>query len=213
MQSFTAFSLALLSLSSLAAAAATKADEIRVLYRWVEDNNEQGIAAFANDTLIGASCEAKLDQGSFSISFSVDDDPSNGTISVNGKDYRFGWSADESSPWCGRAYGGGVVELDCAVPMKGDFKAVTAGPAENCFSRDYAPFDINSKSMALLGFTNGVPVESAPAKGEDDSEERSLDLGKRQCSVGGFTTLVGNGNPHQNYYHSQLTVGMTFKGI
>ncbi|KAF4875423.1 hypothetical protein CGCSCA1_v005578 [Colletotrichum siamense] len=200
--------------SALAAPTITRRDDaqlqqVQVVYQ--ECNTATSVEVFSSGTVVAEACSNTLDTDSFAalpITFAVDRTGA-GTVTVGSTTYKIHEKKEISGGIvCGRLFDGGesVVSCDIAVP---------AGMAFQSLSRRHECIPDGETTMArALRIRN--PEQDLQARyiapipfltsGETDTNADKREIGKRQgCYPQKWTELVGDGNPHQNYYHSQIT--------
>lgn len=158
------------------------------------------MALDGSGSVIDSAWDGTLNKGSFSkfpITISLDKPPSSvGTISVGGKSYPLrSDDSDAAGPDCARIYTDSFVEIDCLIPMGKSFNPKASGDAADT---------VDLGSTFLLKQLDAELSDGQPA----------ANLTKRLvgpnvipiCEDQSSTNLVGNGNPHQNYYNEQISV-------
>ncbi|CZR64860.1 uncharacterized protein PAC_14759 [Phialocephala subalpina] len=145
-------------------------------------NHPQGpITDAATSQIVGYSCSNKLGIGSFSdLPNSADvDENGSSTITIGSTTYKVRENPDISGGiTCTRVFNAVEMYMTCSasVPSSLDLKPVTK--RENCFSSGSPSMD-----MAATSILNSVGAPPA----------------------GNVTTIIGDGNPHQNYLLKQLS--------
>ena len=119
------------------------------------------------------------------MSFAVDDNGF-GKVNVNGKTYKVHSKPEYSGGIaCSKAYGLDLAEIDCIIPWTGDFdlSEIPANETRSCFDNERLAVEANFLTVSKRqGGGNGG------------------------CLPGAATGLVDDGDPHQNYFHKQITV-------
>ena len=206
------FSFLALLVESLAGAIPSGAG-ITLQYRWTSNNSQQSIAAFASDgAALASACSNTLDTGSFSttpILLQIDSPRSaSGNISVGGTSYPLHSNpADRDSPVCLRVYNEDVVEVQCSIALKMIVRPTpdSANATDDCFTENKTPSMLDFRSSLISPNTDNSTSEPAqhlstvPAK-------RSSKLVPKQCVTSHSTIKIGDGDPHQNFLHKQVSV-------
>jgi hypothetical protein len=100
----------------------------------------------------------------------------------------------------GAIYDPSELHVECLAPWPADVELVElpASAAQPCF-------DGHLTRRAVYDVDEGVPT---PLLSRDMQLEAPAKENKRQvtCMPVGDSRLVGNGNPHQNYQHTQISV-------
>ena len=186
---------------------------ITVLYRYENNPDNHGIAAFdSTGLLIGYACNSTLNSGDFArhpIRIDTDRDAA-GHIHVDGKIYPIHSKSEYSGgPTCSRIYNDEMSEINCSIAMPSDFKG-TEVPLEQthtCFGPDYAAFDLSQGirriDPSLAGKAAHPP--SAGSQAGVDLATYYTSLGKR-CITESETEPAQNISPHQQFWEEQLTV-------
>ncbi|KAI8237974.1 hypothetical protein K4K57_002919 [Colletotrichum sp. SAR 10_99] len=200
--------------SALAAPALTRHDEpqlqqVQVVYQ--KCDTATSIEVFSGGTVVAEACSNTLDTGSFAalpITFAVDRTGA-GTVTVGSTTYKIHEKKEISGGIvCGRLFDGGesVVSCDIAVPASMAFQSLSKRHecipgGETTMARALRirnpEQELQTRYIAPIPFLTSV---------ETDTNTDNREIGKRQgCYPQKWTELVGDGNPHQNYYHSQIT--------
>ncbi|KAH0420091.1 hypothetical protein CcaCcLH18_14188 [Colletotrichum camelliae] len=200
--------------SALAAPALSRRDEpqlqqVQVVYQ--ECDTATSVEVLSGGTVVAEACSNTLDTGSFAalpIKFDVDRTGA-GTVTVGSTTYKIHEKKEISGGIvCGRLFDGGesVVSCDISVPASMPFQSLSrrhecipdgATTMARALQIRNPEQDLQARYIAPIPF-----LISDDANTNADKRE----LGKRQgCYPQKWTELVGDGNPHQNYYHSQIT--------
>ncbi|KAF0331288.1 hypothetical protein RB213_001369 [Colletotrichum asianum] len=180
--------------------------QVQIVYQ--ECATATSVEVFSAGTVVAEACSNTLDTGSFAalpITFAVDR-TSAGTVTVGSTTYKIHEKKEISGGIvCGRLFDGGesVVSCDIAVPagMSLSRRHECIPDGETTMARALRvrkpEQDLQARYIAPIPFLTS---------GETGTNTDKREIGKRQgCYPQKWTELVGDGNPHQNYYHSQIT--------
>lgn len=166
--------------------------------------------------LWASSCSSKLDDGPFHdfVIAAEFDHVGSGHIMVGPQTYVIHENPSVSGGIiCGAMYNDEDILVTCKLFIPGRllYSAKRATPP-NCATQglDKEQSRLKAHLSALLSpntsFTKNDEMANCDADVSDQGFAQ-LDRPKRSaCTVGIFTELVGDGNPHQNYHHRQITV-------
>ncbi|KAH7263769.1 hypothetical protein BKA59DRAFT_449962 [Fusarium tricinctum] len=186
-------------------------------------NSKSAITVWNNEQteVLGKSCTNSLADGAFvkhAISFSVSENGA-GNVTVGDNTYRIG-DGDAGSIACGRISEQHELIVNCVVPVKGlgaDPKPLAKRSLRECFPD--GPLEVAKAMDVFEGKVDGeIPSEvlsqvSELSQKEIDDAVKAAGLSKRQCGQWFTQTRpVGNGNPHQNPLHIQLSEPMECGG-
>ncbi|KAH6888424.1 hypothetical protein B0T10DRAFT_488155 [Thelonectria olida] len=171
----------------LAAAAAL---EVQLVWRLEKDSGKTSLSAYssAKGSLVAETCGSTLKADS-DIDFSDVNEDGSGNFTVGDDSYRVHAKAKFSGgPACSKTFNQEFALVQCS-GVEWTAKNAVQGNATHCFENDYS-------SRAL---------ESIQRRGQTH-EMHSRGLDERQyCTWYTTTSLVGDGNPHQNFLHKQLS--------
>jgi hypothetical protein len=159
------------------------------------------------------SCSRTLASGSFAsapLAFTVNEQGA-GSLSVGPQNYTIHDDAEISGGIvCGRAASNDEVVVSCEVPVPSSLKlqSLSKRDLQDCFPR--GPVEL-SRLLAALESDSTVTSTNVAASSVPETRDIAAGaVGKRQGNICGIwtsnTRLVGNGNPHQNPLHIQLSV-------
>lgn len=183
--------------------------EVNVMIQQVKSTSETDIAVVSQDTskILGYSCSSTLSSGAFAdlpITADIDENGA-GTLTVGSTTYKVHEDRDTSGGIaCARIFNDGESFLDCAVPVPSSVKLSPVSDQETtCFNSGVIP-SLQSAYKSMLAQQG--PPETAKLTRRDLSSSRPV-LDERQCGIWSASSqVVGDGNPHQNYYLKQLSV-------
>jgi hypothetical protein len=154
-----------------------------------------------DDTILAKSCGNTLE----SLTFRVDDN-GQGTFTVGSNTFDIR-SESQDGVSCTRIFDNRIATVECFnVTMEIPETATVS--ADDCFKDDDAKLSFH----ALKTRNVKIVRESSIAPTEDDSHGTTpanpFRLHARQfiCTKSNDVRLVGDGNPHQNQYHRQMSV-------
>ena len=197
MRFFTTFS----SIIAVATAVAVPSD---VELEWIKDKatGHTMLSIFnpKDHVLIASSCGSKLN-AHVPIDFSNVDDNGSGSFTVGGKSFVV-HSEVENGPVCTKKYNGDATVVDCS-GFKWDNKGLHIARGIDC----------PSAHMQTHFMRQPHARRSVEAKQESPQPrnpiENAIDVAARQAvpcpSQGSRIDLVGDGDPHQNYWNEQLS--------
>lgn len=185
------------------------AQEVNVMIQQVKSTSETDIAVVSQNTseILGYSCSSTLNSGAFAdlpITAYIDENGA-GTLTVGSTTYKVHEDRDTSGGIaCARIFNDGESFLDCAVPVPSSLNLSPISDQETaCFNSGVIP-SLQSAYKSMLAQQG--PPETANLTRRDLSSSRPV-LDERQCGIWSASSqVVGDGNPHQNYYLKQLSV-------
>lgn len=207
MHSIVATSVLVLPL--VTAAVIPKGTQIGLSYKWDRMSNGKLIQAFTSDgSLVASACADGLERDGFAlepVSFLVDPEhPWDGTISVGGVQHDFGYYEHNTTehPRCALAYNEDFFEVSCQLHYGPglDMPAIEPPSISECFLPELVPG---------LGYQNFHLTDTSRARPVAAWNESS-DLVPRQSTSRRGTVRVGDGNPHQDPWHNQVTVCVAY---
>lgn len=178
-------------------AAATAAD-VSITWRHEKSSGSTSltIREAKGDTVLAETCGNTLG----SLNFVNADENGAGNLTVGGATFDIS-SRVQDGVSCTRTYNGDIAVVDCS----GISFEVPKGTAQsaNCFN------DENAKASFLaLNRRNMVLHVPTPTEKRSTPAQMFKLRGRQQCHSEETTYPVGDGNPHQNYYHKQLSVSI-----
>lgn len=197
----TLISFLLLSIEAMA-------EDIMILYAQAADSTHQITAYTLNGSIIDSACSSTLNSNQFSklpITVNIMNATSTDATIVVGRS-TFPLTDDpkgNKEPSCGLMWTSSLLEVACQVPVPSNFDLTQASDAGSSPCSLYTLLPDTSWM-----YPTQYPTESlAESNGTSDSvSTRSRLLERRQCATTHSTVRLGNGNPHQNYYHQQTSV-------
>lgn len=192
----------LLALSTLVAS--IFADEVSVTWRHELSSGRTALEILdLNNTILAESCGSKIG----TLDFSSVDKHGGGSFAVGNKTYAV-LSQPDDGPICNRIYNHDIAIVECtgvnyAVPED------VAKPANNCFLHE----DNNAVFERLRSRNANVQSAGLAVGGASSPSFYSRILGSRSngepsCQMRSQTSLVGDGDPHQNFYDKQISVSV-----
>jgi hypothetical protein len=188
------------TLFALPAFAATAlAGEVFVTWRHELSTGKTALEIQGTDkSVLAESCSSKIG----SLDFSDVDEHGGGSFTVGDKKFAV-LSQPEDGPVCSRIYNGDIAVVECT-GVDYDVPAGSATSAEDCFSHEENKMAFRSlRSRSEDARSASAPVEQPPTM----PAFHSRILGSRQttCISNTDVVLVGDGNPHQNFLHKQIS--------
>lgn len=199
--------------------------EVNVVLQVKKSTSEAAIDVWneAHDAIWAQSCSRSINTGPFQdneLVFNVDDNGA-GTIRIGDKTYAIRDREDKSGGIvCGRVVSDNELVVSCHVPIPSStpLQKLRRRDLASCFPKGghvdlstlLATFERNS--TAEWDNINNDPPVVAEAEAEAPAPEATANItrsiGRRQiyCNVKKGTRRVGNGNPHTNPLHIQLSV-------
>ncbi|RYP03435.1 hypothetical protein DL764_005151 [Monosporascus ibericus] len=161
--------------------------------------------------VFGKSCSGTLNSGAFAaLPISVElDDSSASNLSIGSAKYSVHKNVNVSSGiTCGRMYddAGIFVSCDATLPASLELNPLDKRDEPACFANNTPT--LQSHKIAIM---EGASAPLALTNVNLTDAEELAALEKRQGAYGPWsatTWKVGNGNPHQNYFHKQLSENM-----
>lgn len=185
--------------------------EVHVMIQQVLSTGETDIAvvSLGSSEIFGYSCSNELKSGAFSnlpIAAKVDEKGA-GTITVGSTTYKVHEDPETSGGiTCARIYTDGESFLNCAVPVP---SSVNLSPVGNqkatCFNSGIVP-SLQRAYKSLLA-QQPAPEPTANLTRRDVPPSGHVLDERQACGIwSDASQMVGNGNPHQNYFDKQLSV-------
>ncbi|KAK4119692.1 hypothetical protein N657DRAFT_603964 [Parathielavia appendiculata] len=200
---------------ALQLAAGTKA--INVVLQINKATSEAAIDVLDENksTVFAHSCSRTLASGSFAsspLAFTVNEQGA-GTLSVGPQTYTIHDQVEYSGGIvCGRVASPGEVVVSCQVPVPSSLQlhSLNKRDLQDCFP--HGPVEL-SKVVEALESEGAVTSANDTVSSVTETQDVAADAAdKRQynpCSIwSSATIMVGNGNPHQNPLHIQLSEPM-----
>ena len=167
----------------------------------------------AQSEILAKSCSNSLNSGPFKehpVVFSINE-IGTGTLKVGNSSYLIGGGEATNVIDCGRIVSPNELAVHCVipVPISLDLKPLNKRGLTECFPD--GPLSI-SRAMAVLDGRVATNISSQLDHPEMDqtrqdvAKRMNVDKRQRQCGFYDRTELVGNGDPHQNPLHIQLSV-------
>jgi hypothetical protein len=185
-------------------AASVLADEVFVTWRHELSSGKTALEILGADKApLAESCSSKIG----SLDFSNVDSHGGGSFTVGDKKYDV-LSQPADGPVCSRIYNDDIAVVECT-GVDYDVPEGAATSAEDCFSHEESKTAFRSlKSRSADMYS----ASTAPAEKPAMPSFHSRILGSRQttCVSNTDVTLVGDGDPHQNYLHKQISVSAHF---
>jgi hypothetical protein len=186
--------------------------EVNVIVQQIKSTSERDIAVIDKETsqVLGHACSNTLSSGAFAnfpISADLDQNGA-GSIIVGTNTYQVHENPEISGGiTCGRMYNNVESFTACNISVPASLELTPLGKKDNinCFTDGTIP---SFQKVASLIPTASASVPLIPEMTNLTAKEVALPMEKRQndCPWSETTILVGDGNPHQNYYYSQLSV-------
>ncbi|RYP57212.1 hypothetical protein DL770_010717 [Monosporascus sp. CRB-9-2] len=187
----------------------------QVIIRVQVDKNTSDIdlAVLDKETfqVLAKSCSNTLKSGAFAtlpISAELDNTGA-GTLSIGSVKYNVHENADVSGGiTCGRIYDDAEIFVSCdaTLPTSLELNPLDKRDEPPCFANNTPT--LQSHEIAMM---EGASAPLALTKVSPTNAEALAALEKRQGACGAWsatTWLIGDGNPHQNYWHQQLSENM-----
>ncbi len=188
---------ALLALSAFAAS--VLANAVSVIWRHELSSGKTALEILGADkAVLAESCSSKIG----SLDLSNVDEHGGGFFDVNDKKYEV-VSQPENGPVCTRIYNGDIAIVECT-GVDYDVPKGVETSADDCFSHE----ENKATFRSLRSRSDNVHGASAPSDQPAMPSFHSRILGSRQttCISNTDVVKVGDGDPHQNYLHKQISV-------
>ncbi|EAT81080.2 hypothetical protein SNOG_11372 [Parastagonospora nodorum SN15] len=174
------------------------AKEVFVTYRYERSSGRTALEIQGADkAVLAESCSSKIG----SLDFSNLEQDGRGFFTVGDKKFEV-LSNPEDGPVCTRIYDEAIAVVECT-GVDYDVPESAATSAEDCFFHE----DNKAAFRTLKSRSENLHLVGAPVEKPVMPPFHSRILGSRQaCMFSQYNTkLVGDGNPHQNYLHKQLS--------
>jgi hypothetical protein len=183
-------------------AASVIASEVFVTWRHELSTGKTALEVQGTDkSVLAESCSSKIG----SLDFSNVDEHGGGFFTVGDNKFAV-TSKPENGPACHRIYNNDIAVVECT-GVDADVPTGMIASEDGCFSHEENKVAFRS----LRSRSEDVLNASLPVEGPSMPAFHSRILGSRQsCISNTDTTLVGDGNPHQNFLHKQISVGTIF---
>ncbi|KAK3331342.1 hypothetical protein B0H66DRAFT_587557 [Apodospora peruviana] len=184
--------------------------------------------------ILGYSCSAELSSGAFQdspITFDIDANRDGaGNLTIGAHTYAIHDDVNLSGGIsCGRISSPGEIMIKCLVPLSGDLASAELAPLNkrdlaSCFQKSFDLLQVMSSLEGGTEMTAASELQEFTAEHEVELGQDAIDIeghnhtgtlaqrqGTRLCETSPrihFTERVGNGNPHQNPRHVQLSEPM-----
>ncbi|RBA17472.1 hypothetical protein FPRO05_02196 [Fusarium proliferatum] len=169
------------------------AADVQVTWRLEKDTKASSVSATGSDGKVIAEACGSIIHAKYPIDFSDIDDTGSGNFTVGDASYLVHslpeWSG---GPACSRIFNPQYTLVQCS-NVTWDSTDVVKDKADACFSDSTTDGELQSLQRRSLSHEMHSP---------------GAELEKRQTFCSGWftrTRLVGDGDPHQNYYHKQLS--------
>ncbi|KAF5628128.1 uncharacterized protein FTJAE_9003 [Fusarium tjaetaba] len=169
------------------------AADVQVTWRLEKDTKASSVSAMGSDGKVIAEACGSIIHAKYPIDFSDVDDTGSGNFTVGDASYLVHslpqWSG---GPACSRIFSPQYTLIQCS-NVTWDSTDVVKDKADGCFADSSTDGELQSLQRRSLSH---------------EMHSRGTELEKRQTFCSGWftrTTLVGDGDPHQNYFHKQLS--------
>ncbi|KAF5975483.1 hypothetical protein FCOIX_7669 [Fusarium coicis] len=169
------------------------AADVQVTWRLEKDTKASSVSAMGSDGKVVAESCGSIIHAKYPIDFSDVDDTGTGNFTVGDASYLVHslpeWSG---GPACSRIFNPQYTLVQCS-NVTWDSTDVVKEKADGCFADSATDGELQSLQRRSLSH---------------EMHSRGGELEKRQTFCSGWftrTTLVGDGDPHQNYFHKQLS--------
>jgi hypothetical protein len=174
------------------------ANDVFVTWRHELSTGKTALEIQSTDrSVLAESCSSKIG----SLDFSNVDEHGGGFFTVGNSKFAV-MSKPEDGPACHRIYNNDIAVVECT-GVNYDVPADVVTSAGDCFSHEeniLAFRSLRSRSEDMLNASAPIEQPAMPAF-------HSRILGSRQsCIRNTDIELIGDGNPHQNYLHKQISV-------
>ncbi|KAI1044192.1 hypothetical protein LB505_008607 [Fusarium chuoi] len=175
---------------ALALAATAVSADVQIVWKHAKASSQTALSVYDGSTLLAQSCSSFISDAPSSIDFTDVDENGFGNFTVGAKKYLVHSKAKYSGgPICTKKFSAQATVVVCSGL---DWKPTKAKIEDNCHNKDEA--------KGALRFLSS----KAPASGFAKREANPIN-DPPACSILTGTSLVGDGDPHQNYFHKQLS--------
>jgi len=199
-----------LALCAPAPASQAASQKMHVIWKHHKASASKGLYALTGDrsSILGQSCSDGLNSGNFASSpLKLDVDENGfGNLTYGDKEYAVLMSAEHSGGIeCTKMYSPDEAHVDCVVPYSGSTADVLPMTAvQTCLpsTEEKPASNLLGKRIHQRGFN-----EPSERDGEGMSAVAPNVFDKRQQSCYSYRSsfMVGDGNPHQNFYDKQIS--------
>ncbi|OBU00747.1 hypothetical protein VE01_01192 [Pseudogymnoascus verrucosus] len=192
--------------------------EASLLIKFDKTSLEQEVVVVDMESqVLGQSCSKTLDSGAFAdfpISTDLDSNGA-GNITLNGQSYMVHEHADFSGGiTCTRMYSDADSFVRCSIKVPNSLQAkpLSAENSKACFTRGTLDMETTSNIFAarLAGSKeydlSEISLSTSEHPPKSNVRGTSGANGPPDCAWHSDVVLIGNGDPHQNYLHTQLSV-------
>jgi hypothetical protein len=190
-----------------------KVQNVNVMIQQIKATSEMDITVVGQDSsqVLGYACSNMLNSGAFAekpITATLDQNCA-GTLAVGNQMYIVNEDPETSGGiTCSRTYNDVESFILCAVSLPASLPLTPISNVEkkNCFNSGKSP-SLQATFRSIL-----AQSEAPETEGTNIIQRNELPtLHKRQAPCGQWspsTQMVGDGDPHQNYLHTQLSVSI-----
>ncbi|KAH7071228.1 hypothetical protein BKA63DRAFT_493066 [Paraphoma chrysanthemicola] len=177
-------------------ATAALAADVTIVWRHEKTTGSTSLSvqSTSDATVLAESCGNSIG----SLDFSSVDEHGAGNFTIGSNTFDI-ISKSQDGVSCTRMYNGIIATVTCS-GVSFDIPAGVASSAE-CFTDD----DAKASFLALRSMSLGAIDDPTPIEQRSTPVQAFRLRGRQQCHNEVGTVQVGDGNPHQNYYHKQLS--------
>ncbi|KAJ5601794.1 hypothetical protein N7510_011328 [Penicillium lagena] len=194
------------------AAPSGNVQNVDIIIQQIDATSELDIAVVSKKTsqVLGYACSNTLNSGAFSdlpITATLDRNGA-GSLAVGDKTYMVHEDPKISGGiTCARIYNEAESFTVCSmqVPASLPFTPISDGDMEKCFDSGEIP-SLKRAYKSILAQQEGHAMTNVTRKNESPSPHKRDPYG--MCDNYDTTWMVGDGNPHQNYLDTQLSVSI-----
>ncbi|KAF4994522.1 hypothetical protein FGRMN_5731 [Fusarium graminum] len=186
-------------LSSLMASVVSA--DVQLVWQHAKASGQTALSAYDGSSLLAQSCSSFISDASHSIDFSDVDENGFGNFTVGADKYLVHSKAETSGgPICTKKYGADATVVECSgINWK---PSAEAKIEKECHANDEADSALRSLTSTPSSMVKREAEPFAMVK-------READPLFAPCRTVGRTIRVGDGDPHQNYFHKQLSEVMS----
>ncbi|KIM99297.1 hypothetical protein OIDMADRAFT_166920 [Oidiodendron maius Zn] len=180
--------------------------EVKLTIQQIKLTSESDIAVTDPKTsqLLGHACSTTLNSGAFAdLPISADlDHMGAGKITLGSKTYQVHEDPEISGGvTCSRVYSDAQTYTACTVILPESLDLAPVSKTDGCFAKGASPVFENTIDLITTAQSTPLhPLENVTIA------NRGLEERQGACGIwSSYTATVGNGNPHQNYYNTQLS--------
>ncbi|KAJ5612751.1 hypothetical protein N7510_005945 [Penicillium lagena] len=189
-----------------------KAQKVDVMIQQIKATSEMDITVVSQESsqVLGHACSNILNSGAFAekpITATLDKNGA-GTLAVGNQMYIVNENPETSGGiTCHRTYNDVESFILCAVPLPTSLPLtpVSNGEKASCFNSGNIP-SLQAAFRTILAQNKAPETETT-----NIVQRNEMPMHKRQAPCGQWsssTQIVGDGDPHQNYLHTQLSVSV-----